>query len=154
MSAFWRRMFAKLGNAISRWRTSANQDPLKVPEDPFESIKKSISSIADHFKQLETDFMPSEPLEVDPKALPAKRKPRRKAVSDVAPTANSASGVESPATKSAPKASSKSTQKSTSVKTPVAKTATKKTVAKPAPKAGVRKVTDSKPATKKKPTAN
>ena len=82
-------MFAKLANALSRWRASTDQHPLRRSEDPFESIKKSVSSISDHFKQLETDFGPSEPLVVDPKALPAKKKPRRKAASDAPPTANS-----------------------------------------------------------------
>ena len=144
MPVYWRRMFAKLANALSRWRASTDQHPLRRSEDPFESIKKSVSSISDHFKQLETDFGPSEPLVVDPRALPAQKKPRRTAASDTPPTANSTPDAGNPASKRIAKAPPKASQKSTATKSSVSKTAAKKPATKPAPKA----------ATKKKPTAS
>lgn len=139
-------MFVKLRNALKGLSRPAPQTSRATQEDPFESIKKALSSVSDHFNKLGDEFEPVEKLNVDPKALPAKKRTRKTAtVVDVPKPETSKAPVKAPAkAASKPVAKAAATKKPVASK-PVAKPAATKT---PAPETTPAKVAPKKPAAK------
>jgi hypothetical protein len=152
-------MLEKLGRITGLRRKPDTQNSGTIPEDPFESIKNSVSSVSDHFRKLGAEFEPTEPVQVDPKALPAKRRPKRSPSKNIKPSGQTADSDSAVSEVQVRKVASRATKNASATKKPASKTTKAATptdtptAAKNKPSAQARKTTNSNTRTTRKPNS-